>query len=97
MTKTSLHRIVQLIANIINHLNVSLYQGQFTYNHEQSFAQFNELYVKLSKIPFIAPSNEDITHAYNNLIYLQNVTDTDDPDYHYYMHNLKKYILNYNL
>jgi glutamate formiminotransferase len=26
--------IVQLMANIINYLNVSLYQGQFTYNHE---------------------------------------------------------------
>jgi hypothetical protein len=42
--KISVHYIVQLMANIINYLNVSLYQGQFTYNHEQSFAQLNELY-----------------------------------------------------
>ena len=84
--------IVQLMANIINYLNVSLYQGQFTYIHEQSFSQINELYEKISKIPFIAPTIEDITCVYNNLIYLQNVTDTDDPDYHSYMRNLKKYI-----
>jgi hypothetical protein len=95
--KNSVHHIVQLMANIINYLNVSLYQGQFTYNHEQSFNSVNDLYVQLSKTPFIAPSKEDIQHAYNNLIYLQNVTDTDDPDYHRYMHNLKKYIVNYNL
>ena len=90
--KISVHYIVQLMANIINYLNVSLYQGQFTYNHEQSFAQLNELYEKISKTPFTAPIVEDIICAYNNLIYLQNVTDTDDPDYHSYVHNLKKYI-----
>ena len=95
--KKSVHPIVQLMANIINYLNVSLYQGQFTYNHEQSFAQLNELYIKLSKKPTIAPSKEDITCTYNNLIYLKNVMDTDDPDYHHYMYNLKKYIVNYNL
>lgn len=95
--KNSVHYIVQLLANIINYLNVSLYQGQFTYNHEQSLAQLNELYVQLSKTPTIAPSKEDITCAYNNLIYLKNVTDTDDPDYHHYMYNLKNYIVNYNL
>jgi hypothetical protein len=95
--KKSVHPIVKLMANIINYLNVSLYQGQFTYNHQQSFAQLNELYIKLSKTPHIAPSKEDITCVYNNLIYLQNVTDTDDNDYHNYMHNLKKYIVNYNL
>jgi hypothetical protein len=95
--KNSVHYIVQLLANIINYLNVSLYQGQFTYNHEQSLVQLNELYVQLSKTPTIAPSKEDITCAYNNLIYLKKVTDTDDPDYHNYMYNLKKYIVNNNL
>ena len=90
--KNNVHHIVQLIANIINYLNVSLYQGQFTYNHEQSYAQLNELYDNLSKTPFEAPSIKDITCAYNNLIYLKNVTDTDDQDYHIYMNELKKYI-----
>ena len=54
--KNSVHHIVQLMANIINYLNVSLYQGQFTYNHEQSFTQLNELYVQLSK-----------THIYSSI------------------------------
>ena len=95
--KKSVHHIVQLMAYIINYLNVSLYQGQFTYKHEQSFTQLNELYEQISKTPFTAPTIEDITCAYNNLICLQNVTDTTDPDYHYYIRNLKKYIVNYNL
>ncbi len=46
------------MANIINYLNVSLYQGQFTYKHEQ-----------IIKTPFTAPSIEDIMRGYNNLIY----------------------------
>ena len=95
--KKSVHHIVQLMVNIINYLNVSLYQGQFTYKHEQSFAQLNEYIEQISKTPFTAPTIEDITRAYNNLICLQNVTDTYDPDYHCYMYNLKKYIVNYNL
>jgi hypothetical protein len=90
--KNNVHNIVQLMANIINYLNVSLYQGQFTYNHEQSYAQLNELYDNLSKKPYKAPSIKDITCFYNNLIYLKNVTDTDDQDYHLYMNELKKYI-----
>ena len=57
----------------------------------------NELYEQISKTPFTAPTIEDITCAYNNLICLQNVTDTSDSDYHFYMYNLKKYIVNYNL
>jgi hypothetical protein len=90
--KNSVHYVVQLMANIINYLNVSLYQGQFTYKHEQSFSQINELYENISKTPFTAPTIEDITCVYNNLIYLQNVTDTNDPDYYSYIRNLKKYI-----
>jgi len=86
------HQIVQLMANIINYLNVSLYQGQFTYNHERSYAELNSLYDNLSKTPHEAPSIKDITCFYNNLIYLKNVTETDDPDYHQYMNELKKYI-----
>lgn len=93
--KNSVHYIVQLMTNIINYLNVSLYQGQFTYNHEQSFAQLNELYEKISKTPFTAPIVEDIICVYNNLIYLQNVTDTDDPDYYSYMCNLKNILVYY--
>ncbi len=86
------HHIVQLMANILNYLSVSLYQGQFTYNHERSYAELNDLYDNLSKTPHEAPSIKDITCFYDNLIYLKNVTDTDDPDYSIYMNELKKYI-----
>jgi hypothetical protein len=88
----TVHHIVQLMANIINYLSVSLYQGQFTHVHERSFAELNDLYDNLSKTPYKAPSIKDITCFYNNLIYLKNVTETDDPDYYLYMNELKKYI-----
>ena len=87
------HYIIELLANIINYLNVSLYQGQFTYNHEHAFTRLNQLYEQLSKKPSIAPSTEDITEFYNNIMYLKNVTDTDDPNYYFYVHMLKKYII----
>lgn len=88
----TVHRIIKLMANIINYLSVSLYQGQFTHIHERSFAELNDLYDNLSKTPYKAPLIKDITCFYNNLIYLKNVTDTDDPDYSIYMSELKKYI-----
>jgi len=88
----TVHYIIELMANILNYLSVSLYQGQFTHVHERSYAELNSLYDNLSKTPFDAPSIIDITCFYNNLIYLKNVTDTDDPDYSIYMDKLKKYI-----
>ena len=90
--KQTVHYIVQLMANILNYLSVSLYQGQFTYDHERSYAELNGLYDNLSKTPHEVPSIKDITCFYNNLVYLKNVTDTDDSDYSIYMNELKKYI-----
>ena len=88
----TVHHIVQLMANILNYLSVSLYQGQFTHVHQLSYTELNNLYDNLSKTPHEAPLIKDITCFYNNLIFLKNVTDTDDPDYHIYMNQLKKYI-----
>ena len=90
--KQTVHYIVQLMANILNYLSVSLYQGQFTYVHERSYAELNGLYDNLSKTPHEVPSIKDITCFYNNLVYLKNVTDTDDSDYSIYMNEFKKYI-----
>lgn len=90
--KYTVHHIVQLMANILNYLSVSLYQGQFTHNNECSYAELNSLYDNLSKTPHEAPSIIDITCFYDNLLYLKNVTDTDDPDYNIYMNEFKKYI-----
>jgi hypothetical protein len=86
---------IQLMANMINYLNVSLYEGQFTYNHEQARLRLNEIYDTLSKTPSITPSKNDILEFYNNVKYLKNVTDTDDIDYWNYINKLKQYIITY--
>ena len=92
----SVHYIVQIMANMINYLNVSLYESQFVYNHEQARLRLNLIYDYVSKTPLIPPSIDHITEFYNNVKYLINVTDTDDPDYYKYMRALKKYGLNAN-
>jgi hypothetical protein len=87
------HYIVQIMANMINYLNVSLYESQFVYVHEQARAKLNQIYDHVSITPSKTPSFEDINDFYNNVKYLINVTDTDDPDYYKYMFELKKYII----
>ena len=89
----SVHNIVQIMANMINYLNVSLYESQFTYNHEQARLSLNSIYDYVSKTPSKPPSVVHITEFYNDVKYLINVTDTDDPDYYKYMRALKKYII----
>jgi hypothetical protein len=86
----SVHKIVTTMANMINYLNVSLYEGQFTYKHEQARAKINAIYDAVSKMQFLAPSLHDSSEFYNNVKCLHNVTDTDDPDYYLYMRELKK-------
>jgi len=75
---------VQTMANIINYLNVSLYEGQFTYNHEQARASLNAIYDAVSAVPTVPPSLEDCCEFYKSMDYLTNVTDTDDPTYYAY-------------
>ena len=48
------HPIVQTVANMMNYLSVSLYEGQFTLKHEQARTRLNELYDHLSKTPLVA-------------------------------------------
>jgi hypothetical protein len=92
MEPASANIIVQLMANFINYLNVSLYEGTFTYNHEQARAKLNEIYDSVSRTPSSPPSLEDSIDFYHNVNYLTNVTYTDDPDYYTYKRNLKNYI-----
>ena len=86
------HPIVQTVANMMNYLSVSLYEGQFTLKHEQARTRLNELYDHLSKTPLVAPSLSHSSEFYYNVNELRNVTETDYPDYHVYMRKLKKYI-----
>jgi hypothetical protein len=85
--------IVTLMAHVMNYLNVSLYEGRFSYNDEQSRATLNEIYDSVSKTPLIAPSVSDSEAFYRNVGYLRRVTDTDDADYGKYMCAFRRYIV----
>lgn len=86
------HPVVTIMANMINYLTVSLYQGQFTYNHEQAWAQLNEIYNCISKTPSIGPSLKTIQDFHGNVASLWFVTETDDPDYERYIRQLRRQI-----
>ena len=86
------NEVVQLMANIINYLNVSLYEGLFTYNHEQARAGLNSIYDAVSATPTVSPSLNECRIFYYNMECLTNVTDTDDPDYYIYKRALRKHI-----
>ena len=88
----SVHEIVELMANMINYLSVSLYEGLFTYNHEQARAELNSIYQSLTLKSSQPPSLDDSINFYRNVIYLKSVTDTDDATYYTYMRQLKSYI-----
>jgi hypothetical protein len=86
------HEIVVLMTNIMNYLNVSLYEGLFTYNHEQARVELNAIYQSVAEKCNEPPSLDDSVNFYRNIIYLKSVTDTDDATYHTYMRQLKTYI-----
>ena len=89
----NINKIIITMANMLNYLNVSLYEGQFTYKHEQACAKINEIYDSVSKTPLLAPSLDATTEFYNNVKCLKNVTDTDDPEYYQYMRELRNYYI----
>jgi glutamate formiminotransferase len=84
--------ILQLMANILNYLNVSLYEGTFTYKHEQARAGLNTIYDAVSAAPTISPSLNECRDFYYNMECLTNVTDTDDPNYYIYKRALRNHI-----
>ena len=86
------NEVIKLMANIINYLNVSLYDGLFTYKHEQARAGLNSIYDAVSTTPTISPSINECRDFYYNMDCLTNVTDTDDPDYYIYKRALRKHI-----
>lgn len=86
------HEIVSLLANFVNYLNVSLYEGQMTQKHEEAHANLNTIYDAVSKTPNDPPTMEQCVSFYNDIRVLRNVTYTDDPDYFIYCGLLRKYI-----
>jgi len=87
------HPVVQCMANFMNYFSVSLYEGEFTKNNEDSYATLNSIYDSVSLSPSTAPSLNDSQQFYSNVVYLEKVTYTDDPDYYTYKRCLRKYII----
>jgi hypothetical protein len=88
------HEVVQTMTHIVNYLSVSLYESQFTKNHQDSYATLQSIYDSVALRPSLAPSLKDVAQFYENIVYLGGVTYTDDPDYYTYKRDLKKYIIN---
>ena len=87
------HPTIQLMAHFMNYLSVSLYESQFTKNHQDSYATLHSIYDSVASTPSVAPSLNDCSQFYDNIVYLANVTYTDDPDYYTYKRTLRKYIV----
>ena len=83
--------VIITMANMINYLSVSMYQGLFTYNHERAWARLNEIYTLSSKTPNAAPSIDIVDEFRSCVASLEKVTETDDGDYYNYMRILRKY------
>ena len=85
--------IIEIMTHIMNYLSVSLYENQFTKNHEDSYATLHSIYDRVASTPSKPPSLLDCESFYSNITYLANVTYTDDPDYYTFKRSLRKYII----
>lgn len=91
--ETDIHEIVVTMTHFMNYLSVSLYEDQFTQNHQNSYSIIKSIYNNISLHPYTPPSLYDVEQFYTNILYLANVTFTDDPDYYNYKIKLRKYII----
>jgi hypothetical protein len=82
---------VQLMANVMNYLSVSLYDGSFKKCHEDALRELNSIYDTVAKSPKELPPYPMRASFYDNFIFLSPVTDTDDPDYTLYKRDLFKF------
>lgn len=83
--------VIITMANMINYLSASMYQGLFTYNHERAWARLNEIYAFISKTPDAAASKDLVDEFRSCVASLEKVTETDDADYYNYMRRLRQY------
>ncbi len=88
-----IHEVVQIMANVMNYLSVSLYESAFTKNHEDAYSVLKSIYDSVALRPYAAPSLHDVKQFYENVVYLGSVTYTDDHDYYTYKRGLRKYII----
>ena len=89
----ALHHIVQTMTHMMNYLSASLYESQFTKNHQDSYATLRSIYDSVALRPSVAPSLKDVEQFYENIVYLGSVTYTDDPDYYTYKRSLRQYFI----
>ena len=87
----NVHDVVKIMTHMMNYLSVSLYESEFTKNHQDSYATLQSIYDNLILTPSELPQLHDIKQFYENIVYLGNVTYTDDPDYYTYKRSLRKY------
>lgn len=90
----ALHEVVQTMAHMMNYLSASLYENQFTKNHEDAYSVLRSICDSVALRPSVAPSLDDINQFYDNIVYLGSVTYTEDPDYYTYKRKLRKYFIN---
>jgi hypothetical protein len=83
--------VIITMANMINYLSASMYQGLFTYNHERAWARLNEIYAFISKTPDAEASKDMVEEFRSCVASLEKVTETDDADYYNYMRRLRQY------
>ena len=82
---------VQVMANVMNYLSASLYEGSFKQCHEDALRSLNSIYDTVTKSPKELPPYSMRTSFYDNFIFLLPVTDTDDPDYTLYKRQLFRF------
>ena len=82
---------VQLMANVMNYLSGSLYEGLFKKCHEDALRELNSIYDTVAKSPQQLPPYPMRSSFYDNFIFLSPVTDTDDPDYTRYKRELFRF------
>ena len=82
---------VQLMANVMNYLSVSLYEGSFKKCHDDALRELNSIYNTVAKSPKELPPYSMRTSFYDNFIFLSPVTDTDDLDYMCYKRQLFRF------
>jgi len=87
-----MNEIITLFANFINYLNASYYEYHFTQLHQQARLNLDAIYTEVSKTPEKSPTLDQCISFYNDVRILENVTETDDPDYHRYKRLLRIHI-----
>jgi hypothetical protein len=86
------HDAVALMANILNYLSVSMYEGVFKQCHQDALRELNAIYdAAARRAPGAPPPRADCLSFYDNLVFLSPVTETDDPDYTVYKRKLKRW------